>query len=124
VLKHAPILIVEDEPFIALELKATIEEAGGKVVGPVGSVSAALALLQTCTIAAAVLDVQLSDRDVTPVAEALVARGVPLVFQSARSLPPDLQLRCPDAVVFEKPISAEILNETLSALIQGQQPSV
>jgi hypothetical protein len=34
VLKHAPILIVEDESFIALELKATIEEAGGKVVGP------------------------------------------------------------------------------------------
>jgi len=67
VLKHAPILIVE---------------AGGKVVGPVGSVSAALALLQTCTIAAAVLDMQLSDRDVTSVAEALVARGIPLIFQA------------------------------------------
>jgi CheY-like chemotaxis protein len=120
VLKHAPILVVEDEPFIALKLKATIEEAGGKVVGPVGSVSAALALLQTCTIVAAVLDVQLSDRDVTPVAEALVARGIPLIFQSARSLPPNLQLRCPNAVVFKKPISAETLNEMLSALIEGQ----
>ena len=122
-LKNAPILIVEDEPFIALELKATIEDAGGKVVGPVGSVSAALALLQTCVVAAAVLDVQLIDRDVAPVAEALVERGVPFVFQSARSLPLDLQLRCPDAVVFEKPISAESLNATLSALIEGQQPS-
>jgi DNA-binding response OmpR family regulator len=123
VLKDAPILVVEDEPFIALELKATIEEAGGKVVGPVGSVSAALALLQTCVIAAAVLDVQLIDRDVTPVAEALVARGVPLVFQSARSLPPDLLSRCPDAIVFKKPISAETLNAALSALIERKQPS-
>jgi hypothetical protein len=37
-LRLAPILIVEDEPFIALELKASVEGVGGTVVGPVGSV--------------------------------------------------------------------------------------
>jgi hypothetical protein len=39
---------------------------------------ATLAATNLDVIAAAVLDAQLSDRDVTPVAEALVARGVPL----------------------------------------------
>jgi CheY-like chemotaxis protein len=105
-LNHAPILVVEDEPYLALELTTAIEEAGGEVVGPVGNVTAALALLQKHAVAAAVLDVQLSDRDVTPVAEALVALRVPVVFQSARTLPPDLQRRCPGAVVYKKPISA------------------
>jgi hypothetical protein len=43
---HLPILIVEDELFIALELQALVEDAGGQVVGPVGSANAALTLLQ------------------------------------------------------------------------------
>jgi DNA-binding NarL/FixJ family response regulator len=57
-LGQAPILIVEDEPFIALELKDSVEDAGGKVVGPVGSAEAALELLETDVVAAAILDVQ------------------------------------------------------------------
>jgi DNA-binding NarL/FixJ family response regulator len=58
-LGNAAILIVEDEPLIALELKASVEDAGGKVVDPVGSAEAALELLQTDVVAAAILDVQL-----------------------------------------------------------------
>jgi CheY-like chemotaxis protein len=121
-LNRAPILVVEDEPYVALELQATIEAAGGKVVGPVGSVNAALALLETRVVAAAVLDVQLSDRDVTPLAISLVSRGVPMVFQSAKPLPADLRRRCPDAISYDKPVSAESLIETLLILIQPRSP--
>ena len=121
-LKRAPILIVEDEPYVALELQAAIEAAGGTVVGPVGSASAALALLETSAVAAAVLDVQLSDRDVTPVAIFLVSRGVPVVFQSAKPLPANLHRSCPDAVLYEKPVSAESLIETLRNLTQPRPP--
>jgi CheY-like chemotaxis protein len=113
----APILIVEDEPFIALELKASIEDAGGKVVGPVGSVQAALELLDTDTVAAAVLDVQLSDGNVTPVAAALAALGIPMVFQSGVNLPPDLQSQCPDVVYYKKPVSAQLLLKKLAELV-------
>jgi hypothetical protein len=56
-LNRLPILIVEDELFIALELQALVEDAGGQVVGPVGSANAALTLLQTCVVGAAILDV-------------------------------------------------------------------
>ncbi|MFZ0422786.1 MAG: response regulator [Xanthobacteraceae bacterium] len=118
-LGFAPILIVEDEPFIALELKASIEEAGGKVVGPVGSVQAALELLQTDVVAAAVLDVQLSDGNVTPVAAALAARGIPMVFQSGVNPPPDLKRQCPDAVHYKKPVSAHLLLEKIAQLLNG-----
>jgi hypothetical protein len=67
--------------------------------------------------------VQLSDRDVTPVAIALVERGVPLVFQSAKSLPPDLQRQCPEAISYEKPVAAEVLIETLFRLTQRRKPT-
>ena len=33
-----PILIVEDEPFIALDLAMAVEDAAGTVVGPGGAV--------------------------------------------------------------------------------------
>ena len=39
-LNQVSVLIVEDEPFIALDLATAVEEAGGKVIGPAGSVLA------------------------------------------------------------------------------------
>ena len=43
-LNRAAILVVEDEPFIALGLGLAIEDADGEVVGPAASVKAALKL--------------------------------------------------------------------------------
>jgi DNA-binding NarL/FixJ family response regulator len=68
----ASILIVEDEPFTALELKASVEEAGGQVVGPVGTAEAALELLEREVVAAAILDIQLGDGTVMPPVSALI----------------------------------------------------
>jgi DNA-binding NtrC family response regulator len=113
----APILIVEDEPFIALELKASIEDAGGTVAGPVGSVQAAIELLETDVVAAAIPDVELSDGNVTPVAEVLLARGIPMIVQSGVQLPSDLRRQCPDLAFYKKPASAHLLLEKLAELI-------
>ena len=84
---------MEDEALVALTLQASVEDAGGTVVEPVGSVRAAMALLETDDIAAAILDVQLSDGEVTPVAAALCALGIPVIFQSGVGLPPGLSAR-------------------------------
>jgi CheY-like chemotaxis protein len=116
-LHRSHILVVEDEPFIALMLQALIEDAGGVVVGPVATSSSALALVQSCAIAAAILDVHLSDRDVEPVAEALASRGVPMVFHTSENLPPHLQNRFPDATVCLKPISLEVLLSKVRKLV-------
>ena len=123
-LRLAPILIVEDEQFIALELKASVEGVGGTVVGPVGGVEAALELLQTVVVAAAILDVQLSDGIVTPVATALAALGIPMVFQSAVHLPPDLRRQCPDAVHYRKPVSSQLLLKKIAELVDHDPKGV
>ena len=121
-LNRALILIVEDEPIIALELQASIEDAGGLVIGPVGSASAALILLETCIVAAAILDVHLTDRDVTPVAEVLGARNVPIVFHSAESLPSHLRLRHPNANFYQKPIEPMVLIKRLAEMVGRLTP--
>jgi DNA-binding NtrC family response regulator len=111
-------LIVEDEPLVALTLKELVEDAGGTVVGPVGSVRAAMALLGTVAIAAAILDVQLTDGDVTPVAAALCALGIPVIFQSGVSIPPGLERQCPGAAFYKKPAPPTALLEKLATLIK------
>ncbi len=78
-LKGARILIVEDAVLLALELETGLSEAGAKVIGPAYELEEAMALLSQ-PIDAAVLDANLNGRLVTPVAEALRARGVPFVF--------------------------------------------
>ncbi|CAN5178498.1 hypothetical protein BH11PSE2_BH11PSE2_19370 [soil metagenome] len=87
---HAAVFIAEDEPFIAFDLATTIEDAGGVVVGPAATVTEALALLKNQPVAAAILDVNLGDRDICPVAELLLARGVPVIFHTGLGVPDEL----------------------------------
>jgi two-component system, response regulator PdtaR len=53
------LLIVEDELLIALELQSIVEQLGGTVFGPAGSVERALQLLDDTTPNAALLDANL-----------------------------------------------------------------
>ena len=72
-------LIVEDAVLLALELETGLSEAGAEIVGPAYELEEAMALLNR-PIDAAVLDANLNGHSVTPVAQALAARGVPFVF--------------------------------------------
>ncbi len=74
------ILAVEDEYMLAQDLALFLEQLGATVVGPVGTVQAALGLATRETLDAAVLDVNLHNQPVYPVADVLVERGVPIVF--------------------------------------------
>ena len=62
-----PVLIVEDDVFIGLTLADAVEHAGGLVIGPVGTTTIALDLLATTQVGAAILNVNLADRDIEPV---------------------------------------------------------
>lgn len=81
------VLIVEDEFLIAMDLKRTLEDAGWRVIGPVGSVRDALRLLEGELPSVALLDVTLGNELVTQVAEALKALGVPFAVASAHDTP-------------------------------------
>src|SRR4051794_18564375 len=81
-LRGRRLLVVEDEYLIAASLARELEGRGAEVVGPAGSVRDALALVEAegDRLDGAVLDINLRDERVYPVADALVARGVPFIF--------------------------------------------
>ena len=120
-LNRALVLVAEDEPFIALDVAMAVEDAGGEVLGPAASVREALELIDGRDIAAAILDVNLIDGDVSPLAEALIARGVPILLQSGIGLPLDLAARFPDLAFRLKPCTAAVLVRQLADLIAAQK---
>lgn len=81
------VLIVEDEYLIAMDLQLLLQRHGWRVIGPVGTVKQALALLEVERPAVALLDVNLGDELVTPVALVLKASGVPFALASAHDRP-------------------------------------
>lgn len=113
----AHVLILEDEPLVALDLAATVEAADGKVVGPFASVAEALAALDDADIAAAILDANLSDGEVTPVAMLLRERGIPVVVVTGKGLPDRLCQSHPDLPVYSKPAEPRRVLEHLSAML-------
>lgn len=116
-LNRSLVLVAEDQVFIALDLALAIEDAGGEVAGPVASVKEALALIKTRPIAAAILDANLTDGDITPVAVLLLEAGIPIIIQSGVGLAPELAARFPDLEVHIKPYIAADLVAQLGALI-------
>ena len=74
------ILIVEDEFLMALELERRVRAGGGAVVGPVGSIERGLARVREGELAGALLDVDLNEQPITPLAEALREHGVPFIL--------------------------------------------
>jgi DNA-binding NtrC family response regulator len=81
-LKGQRLLIVEDEYTLASDLAQWLREAGAEVVGPAGSVTKALTLVSSNSdnLDGAILDVNLRGEQVFPVADALLAAGVPFIF--------------------------------------------
>jgi PAS domain S-box-containing protein len=79
------LLVIEDEPLVALDLIACIEDADGIVVGPAGSEKDALQLIETETVDAALLDANLHGKPVDRIAAALTGRNIPFVFVSGHN---------------------------------------
>ena len=113
--KH--ILIVDNDPLIAGELALTVERAGGRVVGPFADVADALRRLESENISGAVLDIELLDRDITPVVLYLVRRAVPVVVHTASALPAELASTHAALALVSKPCPPEDVVERLFGLI-------
>lgn len=116
-LSQKAILIVEDNCFLALDLAVAVEDLDGQVVGPVASAADALLLLDKHRISGAVLDCQLSDRDVTPVVLTLVDKGVPLVIQTGTGVPAALAEALPGLPCMRKPVKPAKVLELLAEQI-------
>jgi CheY-like chemotaxis protein len=111
------VLVVEDEPLAAEGLKYLLAEAEGVLVGPAPSVREAQHLLKGApAVDATLLDVNLSDGPVTPLLEALSARGVPTVVYTGSAMPVDVRQRHPELIALAKPVP--------TARVTGELPKV
>ncbi|MBI0535918.1 response regulator [Roseomonas sp. KE2513] len=109
------VLIVEDQYLIADELRTLVERLGGRVLGPVGQVAAAIRLLAEEKPDLALLDVNLDGEEVYTVAEALSTAGVPFVFATGYDswiIDP----RFSDTPLLEKPVALPALVAALEEL--------
>ncbi len=123
-LTGALVLVAEDQIFIAMDLALAVEDAGGEVAGPVASVENALALIETRPITAAILDFNLTDGDITPVATLLLDANIPLIIQSGVGIPPELAMRFPDIVVFIKPyVAADLVSKLADLIAEKRNPA-
>jgi two-component system CheB/CheR fusion protein len=97
------VLVVEDSLHIAETLCHDLEDAGYECVGPVGRLSKAWAVAAEGRFDVALLDVNLADERVYPLARDLAARGIPFVLLTgygAEDIPEDLR----DAPLLSKPV--------------------
>ena len=103
-LRDKPVLIVEDNVYLALDLSNAVESLNGRVVGPAGTIAEALSLVENHTIAAAVLGLEFPDSDVIPLARALIEKHVPFVVHADHYIPSSLSVLRPGIPVLIKPI--------------------
>jgi CheY-like chemotaxis protein len=110
------VLVVEDEPLIALEQAASLEDLGMVPVGPTGTVEEALRLIGSVPLDAALLDGNLSGHPVDEVAAALTRQRIPFVFVTGygrASLPQAFQ----SAPMIAKPCTLDVLMNTMGRLL-------
>ncbi len=117
------VLVVEDEMMIAMLVEDMLADLNCVVVGPAHTVETAMALASGDTeIDAALLDVNLGGRPVFDIADALRARGVPMIFSTGYGQS-GLREIDRDSAVLQKPFRANELSAALqTALAPAAKP--
>ncbi len=110
------VLIIEDEPLIALSLEDVLINAGFQIAGVAGKLEKALALIESVACDVAIVDANLAGVSASPAAIALAARRLPYIVMSGYS-PEQMQGVFPGAHFIQKPCRTELVIETLNALL-------
>lgn len=105
------VLVAEDELIVGHDLCQTVSEAGYLVEGPFDDLSSAMLAFQKNKPDIAILDVQLCDGIVYPLAEQMMAENVEVIFHSGYLTPRELAERFPHARALPKPCPpAEVIH--------------
>ena len=111
------VLVVEDETLIAVLIEDMLAAMECEIVGPIGKLETAIQTAKEGKFDIAVLDVTIRGGKVYPVAEDLLARGVPFVLASGYgdwALPASLR----DQPRLMKPFTAAELEEQVRLLFR------
>lgn len=118
-LRSAPVelldscLVVEDDSIIRLDLEETLRGFGLQSVHGASSLEAAAQIIASSEIRFAVLDFNVGPTNTIPVAEALLARGIPAVFLTAYGAAVELPPGLSHIQVLSKPFSTDLLAEAM-----------
>ncbi|HEX5794539.1 MAG TPA: response regulator [Geminicoccaceae bacterium] len=111
------ILVAEDNVLAAMEVEQILREHGCEPIGPAPTVEYALHLVRAEPLDGAILDINLRDQLIFPVAAELERRGIPFIFatgyEDGSALPADLK----DRPRLRKPFSERQLVQLLTSVI-------
>lgn len=107
------VVIFEDEPFIAMEIKDAVEDAGCSVSGVFRDSSSAHAIIEEIKPDLAIVDLNLIDGDTgSDLASFLYDRGCEIVVYSASGAVDPALCRISHTFI-RKPLAPELLREAL-----------
>jgi len=115
------LLLVEDEPLIAIDTQDTLRAFGVDEVVWARNITEAEAAIETGTFHVVLLDLRLGSDSSVPIAQRLAARNVPFGFLTGfhdSSVPPELK----DRPILTKPFSHEQLHALLLLLVAPSRP--
>jgi DNA-binding response OmpR family regulator len=115
-LADSSILIVEDEPLVALGVHGTLSAAGGSIISAV-SAAEARSLIGYAEISAAIVDIRLGGEDAAEVCTLLARRSIPFVFYTGSHDAPLLAV-WPGVPVIRKPARPQELVSALASLLR------
>jgi DNA-binding response OmpR family regulator len=111
------ILVVEDEPLIAMDIVDAFTSAGAKVTST-RSVNHGLVLVEHDGLAAAIVDHGLGDGNSSQLCARLKERDIPFVVYSGLS---KVEGVCAEAPLVKKPASAHVLIATVEGLLASKR---
>jgi DNA-binding response OmpR family regulator len=110
-LERRSILVVEDQPLIAMDISQAFEPTGAAITTTT-TLKHALILVEHKGLSGAILDHALGDGDSSLLCARLTERGVPFLIYSGL---PTVKGACADAMHIQKPAT----DETLIAAMEG-----
>jgi two-component sensor histidine kinase/CheY-like chemotaxis protein len=113
VLADNRVLLVEDEALVAMAMKEMLVELGFEVLGAYSKAADAMTAATDQDINAAILDVNLGGELIYPVADLLIAKGVPIVFVTGYGAE-TIDGRFAGVPVLQKPIERQMLQNAFS----------